>query len=70
MRGFAGVYYSRNAAVAHNKNSVSNAKKLGHLRGNKNDALSLLGDIDDQGLNFVFCPDVDSLGRLIEHENV
>ena len=62
------VFLASTSPAAHDKYSVTYTQQLRHLRRYHQDNFALIGQIDDQLVDLIFCTYVDTSGRFIQHQ--
>ena len=70
MVGGFRIHDAAEMVIAHNGNAIGDAKNFWHFAGNDKAGLPFFRQIDDQLIDFIFGPDVDSSGRFVEEEKV
>ena len=70
LAGVSGVHFASQTAAGHDQDAVTDAQQLGHFRRNHQNRLALVGQIDDQLVNFILGAHVDAAGGLVQEQDL
>ena len=70
LAGSSGIHFTGHTAAGHNHDPVADAQKFGHLRGDHNNGLSLVGQIQNELIDLILGANVDTAGRLVQQQHL